>query len=135
MIDVFEASRSRLGFALCGYVLMPDHWHALIAMSSPLTVSRVLHAIKTTATRKIHKTRGAKGLLWQHQFRDRFVRNTQEFHERLEYMHMNPVRKGLVAQPEEWRWSSHSNFSSDRSVVQQCPIQIDFMQLSGDYRG
>jgi REP element-mobilizing transposase RayT len=30
LIDVLEASRRRLGFLLCGYVLMPDHWHALI---------------------------------------------------------------------------------------------------------
>jgi len=30
MIEVMEGSRARLGFLLCGYVLMPDHWHALI---------------------------------------------------------------------------------------------------------
>jgi REP element-mobilizing transposase RayT len=30
LIDVLAASRQRLGFLLCGYVLMPDHWHALI---------------------------------------------------------------------------------------------------------
>ena len=30
LIDVLEASRQRLAFLLCGYVLMPDHWHALL---------------------------------------------------------------------------------------------------------
>ena len=135
MLDVFKTSRSRLGFALCGYVLMPDHWHALFGMSSPLSVSRVLYDIKKSAARKIHKIRGTEGPLWQHQFWDRFIRNAQEFHERLEYMHMNPVRKGLVTQPEEWRWSSHCNFSPNKSIVNHCPIQIDFIQLPQDYRG
>jgi len=36
LIDVLEASRRRLGFLLCGYVLMPDHWHALIWPQYPL---------------------------------------------------------------------------------------------------
>ena len=133
IIDALEASRSKLRFALCGYVLMPDHLHALFAMSSPMTVSRVLRDIKTSATCKLHKARGIKGPLWQHQFWDRFVRNQREFHERLDYMHMNPVRKGLVTQPEAWQWSSCGNFSPDKAKAQQCPIQIDFVQLPEDY--
>jgi REP element-mobilizing transposase RayT len=30
LISALEGARARLGFLLCGYVLMPDHWHALI---------------------------------------------------------------------------------------------------------
>ena len=80
---------------------------------------------------RLRKTKGSR---WQHQFWDRFVRNSQEFAERLEYMHYNPVRKGLVEHPEQWRWSSANNFSLDKSVVAACPIQIDYVQLPDDYR-
>jgi REP element-mobilizing transposase RayT len=38
LIDVLEASRRRLGFWLCGYVLMPDHWYALIWPQYPLLI-------------------------------------------------------------------------------------------------
>jgi putative transposase len=34
--------------------------------------------------------------LWQHQYWDRFVRDEKEFNERLEYLHLNPVKKGPV---------------------------------------
>jgi REP element-mobilizing transposase RayT len=36
LMDVLRASRQRLGFVRCGYVLMPDHWHALIWRPYPL---------------------------------------------------------------------------------------------------
>jgi hypothetical protein len=40
--------------------------------------------------------------VWQHQFRHRFVRHAREFSDRLEYMHLHPVRKGLVSKLEQW---------------------------------
>lgn len=52
-----------------------------------------------------------------------------------EYLHWNPVRKGLAARPEDWRWSSYHNFGLDKTVVAACPIQIDYLQLSESYRG
>ena len=108
ILNVFEASRQRLGFLLCGYVLMPDHWHALIWPQYPLLISQVLHNVKKITTLRFHDLRGTKGPFWQHQFWDRFVRHGREFKERLEYMHMNPVRKGLVERPEDWRRSSYT---------------------------
>ena len=94
ILEVFEASRKRLGFLLCGYVLLPDHWHALIWAQYPLLISQVLHDVKKVTTRRFHARRGTHGRFWQHQFWDRFVRHEREFKERLEYMPMNPVRKG-----------------------------------------
>jgi hypothetical protein len=44
-------------------------------------------------------------------------------------MHNNPVRKGLVKRPEDWKWSSYNNFALDRSRVARCPIQIDYVDF------
>ena len=134
MIEVFEASRRRLKFLLCGYVLMPDHWHALIWPQYPLLISQVLHDVKKVSALRLHAQRGSEGPLWQHQFWDRFVREAREFNERLEYMHMNPVRKGLVKRPQDWRWSSYDNFALDKATVAVCPIQIDYVRLPEGYR-
>jgi len=134
LIKVLEESRRRLGFALCGYVLMPDHWHALIWPQYPLLLSQVLHDAKKIMTLRLHARRGTRGPLWQHQHWDRFVRHEREFAARLDYMHRNPVRKGLVKRPEDWRWSSFNNFALDKSVVGACPIQIDYVHLPPGYR-
>jgi REP-associated tyrosine transposase len=130
-----EASRRRLGFLLCGYVLMPDHWHALIWTRHPVTISRVVQSVKWLAACALNEARGLSGPVWQHQFWDRFVRHEKEFAARLDYMHYNPVRKGLVGRPEAWRWSSYHNFALDRRVAEQCPIRIDYVRLPLGYRG
>jgi putative transposase len=120
--------RRRLNFLLFGYVLMPDHWHALICPRSPITISAALQNVKRVSSLRINRLRRTHGPRWQHQFWDRFVRHAREFTERLEYMHMNPVRRGLVEKPDQWRWSSYNNFSLDPSV------QIDYVHLPDNYR-
>jgi putative transposase len=135
ILESFQESRQRLGFLLCGYVLMPDHGHALSWPDYPLTISRVVQDIKHVPSRRINRERGSSGTLWQHQFWDRFVRHAKEFNDRLTYMHLNPVRRGLMEKPEQWRWSSYQNFSLEESDRAACPIQIDPVLLPHSYRG
>ena len=130
----FETSRRKLGFLFLGYVLMPDHWHALIAPGFPLTISRVMQDIKWISARSLNCRRETSGPVWQHQFWDRFVRHAKEFRDRLQYMHLNPVRKNLVSRAEEWRWSSYNNFALDKGKVACCPIQIDHVHLPEGYQ-
>ena len=130
-----DETRRRLGVALCGYVLMPDHWHALLWPHHPVTISEVVSEVKSVSARRVNGLRERRGHLWQHQFWDRFVRHSREYGARLNYMHNNPVRKGLVAKPEDWPWSSFQNFSLKKSERAACPIEIDYVMLPEAYRG
>jgi len=132
--ETIVSERRRLGFLLFGYVLMADHWHALIWPRSPVTISDILQNVKRVSSLKINRLRRTHGSRWQHQFWDRFVRHTEEFRQRLEYMHYNPVRDSLVKRPEDWKWSSYINFSLDKSLVAACTIQIDYVHLPANYR-
>ena len=135
ILESFQESRRRLGFLLCGYVLMPDPWHGLFWPRYPLGISRLVQDIKYTSSRRLNRHRGSRGSLWQHQFWDRFVRHAKEFNDRLTYMHLNPVRKGLVNTPEGWRWSSCQNFSLEQPARAAYPLQIDYVRLPDSYRG
>jgi len=115
--------------------LMPDHWHALIWVEYPSSASDVMHDVKKISARRLHGGRGTEGPLWQHQFWDRFVRHGKEFADRFAYMHLNPVRQGLVAKPEDWPWSSYNNFALEADRVKACPIRIDYIHLPEDHRG
>src|SRR5262249_4790364 len=52
-----------------------------------------------------------KGVLWQARFFNRALRAVKEYHEKVEYIHLNPVKRGLVTKPEEWKWSSIHDYT------------------------
>ncbi len=63
------------------------------------------------------------------------MRHAKELTDRLTYMHLNPVRKGSVSKPEDWRWSSCNHFALDMDRVSNGPIRIDYVRLPEGYRG
>ena len=66
----------------------------------------MMESIKVSSTRLINRERGESGRLWQGRFFDRALRTVREYNESVEYIHLNPVRAGLVGQADEWKWSS-----------------------------
>ncbi|HXW12994.1 MAG TPA: hypothetical protein VEN79_00665, partial [Terriglobia bacterium] len=67
-------------------------------------------------------------------FFDRALRTVKEYHEKVEYIHLNPVRRGLVRRPEAWRWSSIVEFAGVTSEEQdlRCGLRIDRVPLPFD---
>jgi putative transposase len=113
-------ARERLGFALLGWVVMPEHAHLLIVPRLPeAPVPRILNAIKAPLSRSalarwragepsmIGRLTDATGVARFWQAGGGYDRNiTSELFEKLRYIHWNPVKRGLCAQPEDWEWSS-----------------------------
>jgi REP-associated tyrosine transposase len=60
--------------------------------------------IKGTSARDINKLLGAAGPVWQDESFDHVLRSEESLREKADYIRMNPVRKGLVQTPEEYRW-------------------------------
>ena len=91
----------------------------------PVTISRLVQDVKSVSARRLNRQRQSHGPLWQHQFWDRFVRHAQEFGQRLDYMHFNPVTRGLVDNPEDWPWSSIHSFGGPGLVR----LAVDLLNL------
>ena len=98
------AAQDRL--VLAGYVVMPDHLHFAMLLSHGQTLGGLMDSLKTHTAREVNKLLGRQGALWQAQYYDHVVRNVQSYAARLDYMHVNPVRKGLVQQPEDYLFST-----------------------------
>ena len=84
----------------------------------------------------VNQFRGAEGELWQPRFFDRALRTVKEYNEKVEYIHLNPVRAGLVSRPEDWRWSSYNEYAG-RSADQQnerCGLIVDRVRMPSDPR-
>ena len=126
--------RQKHGFLLTAWVFLPDHWHAIIYPPYPLTVSTVFKAVKKSSTIGINVGRREAGELWQERFFDRALRTVKEYHEKVEYIHLNPVRRGLAKRPEDWKWSSMREFAGASGEEQEglCGLRIDRVPLPFD---
>ena len=132
-------ARRKHGFDLWAYVVMPDHVHLLIFPSTQTySISKILQCVKQSVARKAvgylrkHDPDGLVCLatgqkhspyrFWQDGGGyDRNVRSRQELLNTLDYIHMNPVKRGLVRRPEEWIWSSYRDWEG----LGEGPIPID----------
>ena len=114
-------ARERRDFRLSAFVFMPDHWHALIRPRPGDSIGRILPTIKVTFTfrqkRSIDLTLRRLKLGWQPRFWDSFIRSVGVFHAKADYIHQNPVRRGLARQAEEGPWSSIHSCGAAGPVV------------------
>ena len=119
LLTVLEQVRRRYQFVVVGYVVMPEHIHLLISEPQVKTPSTVMQALKLGFARRLlaqgrRQRNPAQAVLfdrapqhiWQKRFYDFNVWTEHKRIEKLRYMHRNPVKRGLVASPELWRWSS-----------------------------
>ena len=133
---VIADRRSQHGFLLTAWVLLPDHGHAILFPRHPLTISRVMEAIKVGSTLRINGARSEKGLLWQHRFFDRALRTVKVYGETVAYIHYNPVKMGLVERAEDWPWSSAREFTGmlGEKATRHPMLPLDRVLLPSDPR-
>ncbi len=111
LADAFEASQKQVGFLLTAWVFLPDHWHAILCRRPPIRISDAMQMIKQRSTHAIGAARSGTSRLWQPRFHDHGLRTVREYMDAVTYIHLNPVRRGLVRRPEEWKWSSVHDYS------------------------
>ena len=135
-VEVVRQLRQEAGFLVIGWVLMPDHWHAILYPAHPLTISRVMESIKDAATKRINRSCREVGRLLQPRFFDRALRTVREYVERVQYIHLNPVKAGLVDRPEDWPWSSVHDYTGGVNQVPAPPsgLWVDRVLLPADER-
>jgi len=105
--DALERVRRRYLFVVAGYVVMPEHVHLLVNEPSRGLLSRTVQALKLSVS-----MRGQERPFWQAHYYDFNVSAHEKFVEKLRYIHRNPVRRGLVAMPEDWKWSSFRHYQT-----------------------
>ncbi len=125
LAESIETARVDWRFDLWAYVFMPEHVHLMVRpREAKYDIADIKKAIKSPVGRKainhllveapdwitrITRKRGKKSerLFWQSGGGyDRNADRPDTLMNMIDYIHMNPVRRGLVEKPEEWKWSS-----------------------------
>jgi len=122
LLGAVEKVRSRHPFELDAYVVLPDHLHTLWTLpDGDANFSTRWRLIKEAFTRAYVKTysappqsdsRRAKGEqgVWQRRFWEHTIRNEADFFAHLDYIHINPVKHGLVGAARDWPYSTFSEW-------------------------
>jgi putative transposase len=106
---VLEQTRTRHQARIYAYVLMPEHVHLLVNEPPQILLAQFLKAVKQVTSRQL---RGSREKFWQDRYYDSNVRGERARSEVIRYIHRNPVKRGLVAKPEDWPWSSFRHYAS-----------------------
>lgn len=92
---------------LAAYVVMPDHLHALLSPTRA-SISDVMRRIKSYIAKQVNEAIDHSGPIWQPSFYDRIVRCEGHLQSYVDYIHWNPVKGRLVAEPGDYPFSSAS---------------------------
>ena len=142
LCDAIHRARSAENFAPWAFVFMPEHVHLLIHPREPAyQIARILHAIKQPVSRRAmaHLRATApgwlpnlavrRGAVTRYQFWQRGGGYDQNLFEpdtverMIQYIHENPVRRGLVESASAYRWSSAAWYTSEQRG--DTPLRID----------
>ncbi|HWA96501.1 MAG TPA: transposase [Terracidiphilus sp.] len=111
--DIFETSleqtRIHYLFVIVGYVLMPEHVHLLVSEPRNGELMRAIQALKISVARRL-----TERPFWQRRYYDFNVHSGEKVTEKLNYIHKNPVKRGLVTKPEDWPWSSAHHYQTGK---------------------
>ena len=130
LIDSLNFYRYQQEFRLLGYVIMPDHLHLVIWPFGQATVSDIMRDYKTLTSKRIirqakveniqdwviafeqagQETQRSDNKVWQDSFWDENIYTERFLRQKLNYIHRNPVRAGLVEHPGDYPYSSYRNY-------------------------
>ena len=146
LLETLERTRRRYRFVVLGYVVMPEHVHLLVSEPQRDTLSTAIQALKLSFVQKLHspvvptsrnngETWGIPSVdrndsngsrrFWQARYYDFNVWTEKKRIEKLRYIHRNPVKRGLVNSPEQWRWSSYRWYLSG----EKGPVKINDTEI------
>ena len=107
-----ELVRRWYGLYVAGYVVMPEHVHILLSEPERRNLAIAIQMLKQNTAKEL-----GNGTLWQKRYYDFPVWTEKKRVQKLQYMHRNPVKRGLVARPGDWQWSSFRHYATGEEGI------------------
>jgi putative transposase len=102
LVDVLRVNAKGQKFRVHDFVVLPDHFHAVITINGDMTIEKAMQLIKGGFSFRIKKEMGYAGEVWQRGFSEIRVDDRESFLKHREYIAQNPVKAGLANSPDEF---------------------------------
>ena len=130
--QALETTQKRVRFEIIAWVILPDHVH-LVIDPQEADLSNIMKRLKLAFAYSYRTEVGQyRGQVWQPRFWDHVIRDQEDLNRHIDYIHYNPVKHGLIADPFTWRYSSLDKYyrdgyySRDRGVKKKLRMEGDF---------
>lgn len=102
-------SKQMFGFSLYAFCLMSNHFHLLIRTAAT-GITEIFHSLLTRYAWLYNTRRGRRGPVFDGRFKSPPILSDGYLMAVARYIHMNPVKAGIIQDPSQWRWSSHNAY-------------------------
>lgn len=110
MRDLLAEAAARYDVAIHAYVLMDNHFHLLVSPQVQDGLPKMMQAVGRRYVRRFNDIYQRSGTLWEGRYKSALVQSERYLLACMVYMDLNPVRAAMVAQPQEYVWSSHAHY-------------------------
>jgi putative transposase len=114
MLDLFEQHSREQGVDIHAYVLMTNHLHLLLTPQQEQGLPKMMQAVGRSYVQIFNKVHGRTGTLWEGRYRSTLIQTERYLLACMGYIDLNPVRANMVAQPEDYVWSSYGHYAGRR---------------------
>jgi REP element-mobilizing transposase RayT len=135
LLDSLSFLQARGRLTLYGYVILENHCHLLasapdrnksMASFKSFTAGQIIARMKADNSPglrllSLHKARhkvDREHQLWQEGSHPKEIRDEATMRQKLDYIHLNPVKRGYVDDPAHWRYSSARNYAGMEGVIE-----------------
>ncbi len=99
--------QSKYQISILAYCLMPNHFHLLVQQKTgDFTIGQMIGCLTNAFTKTFNTKYERTGVLFEGPTKSKFVTDEDHFLWLFKYLSLNPVKSGLVKQPEDWDYSS-----------------------------
>jgi putative transposase len=115
MLDLMEQHSREQGVEIHAYVLMTNHLHLLLTPQKDQALPKMMQAVGRSYVQTFNKVHGRTGTLWEGRYRSTLIQTERYLLACMAYIDLNPVRAHLVAQPDDYGWSSYNHYVGRRN--------------------
>ncbi len=130
--EAIKQTRKTLPFHINALVLLPDHIHAILTLPSNDTdYSKRWGRVKALTTKRLNAA-GHSPSIWQKRFWEHQIRSAEDFNNHVDYIHINPVKHGLVNKPIDWPYSTFKKYLKQGLYNEHWGINLEFSGQFGE---
>jgi putative transposase len=115
LLELLRENAEKFGVAVHNYVLMANHFHLLATPQTANALPQMMQAIGRRYVRLFNDSRARSGTLWEGRYKSTVIQSDRYLLACMAYIDLNPVRAGLVAQPQDYPWSGYGYYAGLRS--------------------